>query len=121
MNRDSIRILGLRVACHIGVSDEERSSLQDVLVDVEAELDLGKAATSDDLRATLDYGTVTDAVAGVVRATRSKLLEHLAGEIAATVLGYREVLAVTVTVGKASPPVDQDVASIGVRIRRERE
>lgn len=120
MNRGSIRIRGLRLPCHIGATYKERARPQDVLIDVEVELDLEIAVTTDDLDATLDYGVALDAIAGVVTGSRASLLEHLAGAIADTVLGYENVAAVTVEVGKAEPPVEQQVDSISVRIRRER-
>lgn len=117
---DRIVIEGLRVPCHIGVTEEERADPQDVIVDVEAELDLEDAARTDDLTATLDYGLLTEELAALVSGSRFKLLERLAGEIADAVLAHSGVDAVTVRVGKAEPPVEAEVGSIGVVLRRLR-
>ena len=56
----------------------------------------------------------------IVRQRRYRLLEALAGAIATGILEIPAVQAVTVTVRKLRPPVAADMASAGVRLRRER-
>ncbi len=115
---DAVFVRGLEVAARVGVTDEERAEPQALIVDVEAELDLAPAGASDDLTDTLDYGDLAGSVVALVGATQVKLLETLAERIAATVLGYAGVTAVTVEVIKRSPPIVEQVAATGVRVRR---
>lgn len=115
---DVIRIKGLRVETHIGVSEEERAKPQTVVVDAEVRTDLSRAGGSDDLSHTVDYGHVVERVAASIRSGEAHLLEHLAEEIAALISGFERVTGVTVEVGKASPPVSEEVSGVSVRIER---
>lgn len=123
---DTIELRGLRVVGRHGVLDEEHRRAQPFEVDLDLELDLGPAGASDALTDTVDYGAVAESVAEVVGGEHSELLEHLADRIARAAMaaasagGGAPVDAVTVRIRKLRPPVPVDLASAGVRIRRER-
>lgn len=115
---DRILIQDLRVEARVGVSEEEHARPQVLLVTVEILADLGAAASSDDLAATIDYDkTVTD-VADLVRHGESNLLEHIAGRIASHISTIDGVLGVNVELAKEVPPVTENVGEISVRIER---
>lgn len=118
MNNDRITISGLKVPARIGVTPQERSVPQVVVVDLELTVDLTAAESSDDLADTVDYDRLTSYVAEVVRTSHSKLLENLAGSIATQVCSLSGVERVTVEVSKESPPVGENVGKIAVRITR---
>jgi dihydroneopterin aldolase len=103
-----------------GALPEEQERPQPFEVDLDVEADLRRPGQTDDLADTLDYGAITAAVEHVITTGRFVLLERLAAEIAATVLGDERALAVTVTVRKLRPPVPQHLDTSGVRIRRTR-
>ena len=115
---DRIRIQGLEVETRVGVPDDERATPQKVSIDIEIAADLAAAGKSDDLTDTIDYGRVTQEVASLVRNAEVHLLEHLAEQIAASVGTFPGVAGVTVEVAKQSPPIDEDVGPISVRIER---
>jgi dihydroneopterin aldolase len=115
---DRIEIRDLRVMARVGVTDEERATEQPLVINIEIESDLQKAGASDELGDTVDYGRVTLEIAELVRTTETKLLEHLAEMIAAHISSNDGVERVAVEVSKASPPIDEDVGSVGVRIER---
>jgi dihydroneopterin aldolase len=124
---DTIEVRGLRIlGCH-GVLDEERVRAQPFEIDLDLEVDLRPAGTSDSLADTVDYGAVAESVTRVVQGEHSDLLEHLAERIAraavvtAAGVSVAGVSAVTVAVRKLRPPVPADMASAGVRIHRRRE
>lgn len=122
---DRIELRGLRVLGRHGLLPEERRREQPFEVDLDLEMDLGAAGTSDDLSDTVDYGAVAEAVRGVVGGAHSELLEHLAVRIARASIEAAgpvadRVDAVTVVIRKLRPPVAADMASAGVRIRRAR-
>ncbi|MPZ91578.1 MAG: dihydroneopterin aldolase [Actinobacteria bacterium] len=115
---DTISIRNLRVATHIGVTEEERSEPQWVLVSVDLQTDLRPAAKSDDLEDTVNYHWATNEIAAIVRSSKCQLLEYLAGKIASQMSRIERVDGVTVEVAKESPPVEEDVGGIVVRIER---
>lgn len=115
---DHIIIRGLRAETHIGVSSEERSAPQVVVIDVDARVDLRSASASDELRETVDYGGLTRSIAEVVRGHRARLLERLAESIARLVLQQAGVGGVSVEVAKESPPLSEEVDRVAVRIER---
>ncbi len=119
---DRIEIRGLRVLGVHGVLPEERDRAQPFSVDLDVLLDLGAAALSDDLDRTVDYGTLLDAVSGVVSGRSFLLLEALADAVADAVLGCDgRIVAVEAVVRKVRPPVPHDLDSVGVRVRRGRD
>jgi dihydroneopterin aldolase len=117
---DRIELRGLRFDAVHGLLPEERRKKQPFEVDIELELDLGAAGRSDDLHDTVDYGSVTAAVAGVMNGPPANLLEHLADQIAAAAIDAsgRPDVAVTVTVRKLLPPVPEDLGFAAVRVTR---
>ena len=117
---DSINIRGLRVDTHIGVSREERSQPQAVLIDIDLQADLSQAGDTDQLEDTIDYATMVSSVAQLVSSESVRLLEHLAEKIARVLLETKGVKTVTVEIAKESPPVGENVDRIAVRIERHK-
>ncbi|MGO9560912.1 MAG: dihydroneopterin aldolase [Acidimicrobiales bacterium] len=115
---DRIEVLGLRVVARHGVLPEERERAQPFEIDLEIEADLSDAARNDDLSMTVDYGAVVERVTEVATCRSYELLEALAEAIAAAVLADPLAKAVTVRVSKLRPPVEADVASVAVTLRR---
>ena len=60
--RFTLRMVDLEVFYRVGVGDEERAEAQRLMVTVEMEVDAPRAAVSDDLRDTVDYFEVSQAV-----------------------------------------------------------
>jgi dihydroneopterin aldolase len=117
---DRIELRGLRVLGRHGAREGEQDAAQPFEIDLEVEAELGEAAHDDDLTKTVDYSLVVETAMAIVGERQYRLLEALAGAIATGVLEIPGVQAVTVTVRKLRPPVAADMASAGVRLRRER-
>jgi dihydroneopterin aldolase len=117
--RDRLFVDDLRIRTIVGVHEWEQREPQEVVVHLEAEVDLGAAATTDDLADTVDYGRLIRQVHRHVEASRFHLLERLAGSIADHVLErFPGVEAVTVRVDK---PAASDLArNVAVQLRRAR-
>ena len=115
---DRIVVRGLRVQAHVGVGDEERSRPQVLLVSVEAWRSLSRAVQSDDLNETIDYGVLVRDLTELIGGVQAKLLERVAGLVADHILGLPEVARVVVEIAKESPPLEQSLDLVGVRIER---
>ena len=59
----AVRLRGIRIDCHVGVSDTERAKLQEVVVSVDAELAGERYPTTDELERAVDYAAISCAVA----------------------------------------------------------
>ncbi len=117
---DSIRLTGVSATGFHGVFDHERREGQTFVVDLVIELDTRRAAATDDLEHTLNYGTLAEQVVAVLRGEPANLIETVAERIAATVLAHPQVHGVEVTVHKPQAPITVPFGDVEVRVRRDR-
>ncbi len=121
MAGDRIEVRGLRVMAVHGLLAEERVRPQPFELDVDVWLDVAPAAASDAVGDTVDYGGLIELVAAEMTSRRFDLLEALADHLARRLLAADgRVWRTAVTVRKLRPPVGLDVASVGVRVVRQR-
>lgn len=118
---DRIELRGLRVLARCGVPADERARAQPLELDLDVTVDLSSAGRSDDLGDTVDYGAVCDVAVTAAEAGPIALLEAVAESVAAAVLAHDpRIAAVEVAVRKLRPPVPHQLATSGVRLRRDR-
>ena len=115
---DLVLVRGLLLRTIIGVNDDERRNLQDIVIDITVETDTHTAGRTDDVRHAVNYRTITKEVVSLVQASSFFLVERLAEEIARICLAQPRALAATVRVIK--PGAVRFAQSVGVEIRRER-
>ena len=95
-----ITISDLPLAVTVGVYPSEREIRQKILMNVDFELDLSKAAVSDELYDTVNYAEIEDRIVQLAEESSYQLLEALAGAVCRLVLGYDMVQQVTVRIEK---------------------
>jgi 7,8-dihydroneopterin aldolase/epimerase/oxygenase len=118
---DRIELRGLTVRGHHGVHEHERLDGQDFVVDLTVWVDLDRAAATDDLADTLDYGVLAERAAAIVGGPPKRLIETVVGEIAEDVMRDERVHAVEVVLHKPEAPIPllfNDVAVVARRSRR---
>lgn len=120
MSTDRIELRGLRAYGYHGCFDFERSEGQEFVVDITLWLDLTKAAATDDLAATVDYGDLAERAVAVVSGEPRDLIETVAGEIADDVLRDIRVAAAEVVVHKPAAPIPHTFADVRVVATRRR-
>ena len=113
---DRIFINALTAEAIIGIYDWEREVKQRLEIDLEVWMDLRAAAKSDAIEDTLNYKSVAKRVLAFVEASRYRLVEALAGEIARIVLEEFKVARVRVTVHK--PGAIRHSRDVGVIVER---
>lgn len=118
---NAIEIKGLKVsACH-GVLPSEKECPQLFVFDISVDVDIQKAAESDEVSDTVDYADVCSIVSDYCKANSFNLIERLARGAALTVLKkYPSANAVEVTVHKPHAPVPQPFGDVSVFYRAER-
>jgi dihydroneopterin aldolase len=117
---DSIRLSGLRVFARHGVLEQEQESGQTFVIDVELFLDLSRAAASDRLSDTVDYGDLARRVNDAVTTERWDLIERVAQRVADLVLEDEMVSRVQVTIHKPQAPIGLEFGDVAVTLTRER-
>ncbi|HLR08560.1 MAG TPA: dihydroneopterin aldolase [Bacillota bacterium] len=104
-----------------GLFPEETKLGQRFYVDLELHADLSKAAATDDIGASVDYGRVYDTVKNVVEGEPKKLIETVAESIAQELFHTFSLLrACSVKVTKPDAPIPASFESVAVEIFRER-
>jgi 7,8-dihydroneopterin aldolase/epimerase/oxygenase len=115
-----IELRGLRVRGRHGVYDFEREQGQDFLIDVRLEMDLDRAAATDDVADTVHYGELAERLVAVAAGEPVNLIETLAARLADVCLADARVAAATVTVHKPQAPIPHEFADVAVTVRRTR-
>lgn len=118
---DRITLKGVSARGFHGVLDFEKRDGQTFVVDVEMEVDLAPAGTSDDLVDTVNYAEVATDVVALIEGESLDLIEALADRIAAKVLTRPLVESVVVTVHKPQAPVGHPFTDVAVTVERLRE
>jgi dihydroneopterin aldolase len=118
---DRLCIRGLAVRGHHGVFDFERRDGQEFVIDLVLGMDTRSAARSDDLRDTVDYGTLVDEVRSAVENDPVDLIETLAERIADVCLSRAQVEIVEVTVHKPHAPIQAKFDDVALTIYRSRQ
>jgi len=114
---DRISLRGIAVRAVVGVREDERAAPRELRIDLDAEIDLGTAAASDDLRDTVDYDALAQAVRARVEATERRLLEAVAEDVVAVCLADPRVRGVVVTVHKPGAVAGVDGVAVTVTRR----
>lgn len=117
---DRVRLTGVSATGYHGVFAHERREGQTFVADVVVHLDTRRAAATDDLVHTLNYGTLAEQVVTVLAGEPADLIETVAERIAATVLAYPQVQAVDVAVHKPQAPITVPFDDVVVEVRRDR-
>jgi 7,8-dihydroneopterin aldolase/epimerase/oxygenase len=117
---DRIELRGLRIRGHHGVYEQERRDGQEFVVDVTVWIDLDRAAATDDLADTLDYGALAQRAAGIVGGPPKNLIEAVAGELAEDVMRDERIHAVEVVLHKPQAPIPLTFGDVAVVARRSR-
>ena len=115
---DELALTGLECWGHHGVFEHERRDGQRFVIDLVLGVDTAAAAASDDLSATVDYGSLALSVKAVVEKDPVDLIETLAHRIAEVCLLDSRVEWVRVTVHKPDAPIDATFSDVALTITR---
>lgn len=83
---DKIFIHQLKVSAIIGVLPHEQNSPQDILIDLEVSTDIQQAVQQDDIKLTIDYTSLREAILIHIKNTHYQLVETLAENLAQLIL-----------------------------------
>jgi 7,8-dihydroneopterin aldolase/epimerase/oxygenase len=118
---DRLVVRGIEAFGHHGVFDAERRDGQVFLVDLVLFLDTRMAASNDDLRETVDYGSLVAKVKKAVESDPVDLIETLADRLTGICLADPRVHRTEVTVHKPDAPIEATFADVSLTITRSRD
>lgn len=113
---DEIFIKDLLVRAIVGINEEERVNLQDILINIVLYVNTRPAARSDDIEEAVNYRTLTKHIMDMVEASQFFLVEKLTTEIIRLCLADKRVERARVSVEK--PTALRFARSVGVTIER---
>jgi len=117
---DELTVTGVECYGYHGVFEHEKREGQPFVVDLTLGLDTRAAAASDDLRDTVDYGSLVAAVKAAVEADPVDLIETLAQRLADVCLRDVRVEWARITVHKPDAPIEATFGDVTLTITRER-
>ena len=117
---DELAVLGIECFGHHGVFEFEKREGQIFVIDLVLGIDTGPAAASDDLRDTVDYGSLVASVKAAVEKDPVDLIETLAQRISDVCLLDSRVEWVRVTVHKPDAPITATFWDVALTIARSR-
>jgi len=109
---DKIFLNDLQIDTIIGIYDWERETLQTLSFDLEMDWDIAKAAKSDDIVDTLDYGAIATTIVTFVEASRYQLIETLAEDLAELLLQSYPIPKLKLILSKPVALHGQNIARI---------
>ncbi len=110
-----VRITNLRVPTIIGINDWEREAEQEVVINITAHFDAGRAIASDMIEDTIDYKSLKIRIVDAVRRSRYNLLESLTHHVLECVLDDPGIHSAVVRIDKPSALRFADSVSIEMR------
>ena len=116
---DKIVIAAIPLSVRIGVTAEERSEPQTVLLDLTLELDLEAAANTDDLRLTVDYLALVSRLKELAESGECRLLETLTARLCRAVLSDPRIASVQARVRKFPAEMSGRAESVAVEMTRK--
>ena len=118
---DRISLKGIEVYAHHGVLPAERELGQRFVIDADLFLDCSDAAVSDSLEKALDYSAVHHRILELAGVDSFHLIEALANNLCAGLLGEFPLDRVVVTVHKPHVPLPAFNGSVSVTLERDRQ
>ena len=117
---DVIRLKNMIFYAHHGYYEAERELGQKFEVDMEIQCDFKEAASSDDLKKTIDYRKIYKIAKDIFENSKFKLIETVAERIAEQVLEMPGIQNILIRVRKPHVPLNGLLDCVEIEIFRQR-
>ncbi len=114
-----IRIKNLLISTIIGFNPEERVGLQEVILNLEIEVEISGAISTDHEDAIYNYKTITKAIITFVSESKYNLLEKLTYEVLQLIMKDKRVIRAKVEIDKPRALRFSDSVSVELEGMRE--
>ncbi len=96
----TIRITDLTLEAIIGINSWERTTKQEVILNIALDFDSSKAAKSDNIKDTVDYKSLKKSIMTLVESSQFMLLERLVERVLDLIMEHQKVTHATVRIDK---------------------
>lgn len=114
---DRIFIRQLEISAIIGIWEYEKETPQTIYIDLEAAVDVSKAAATDHIASTVDYFLLYTRICEYIPTTRFELLETLATHLSDLLIQEFALSWLRLTITK-KPTAMPNIAGAGIIIER---
>lgn len=115
---DSIKIKNAHYSANIGITKKEKRFAQPIIMDIMLNYTIAKAASSDDIKNTINYSEINKSIQRLLDEKEFKLIETLAETVTTLILDNFPVDSVKLEVKK--PQALKNVEYTSVSILRHR-
>lgn len=106
----------IRFFSYHGVDEQETLVGNEFIVSLRLKVDIGRAMQTDDVRDTVSYADVYEAVKAEMTVP-SRLLEHVAGRIVNRLFrDFPAIKNIELKIEKRNPPMGADVKAAGIEV-----
>jgi dihydroneopterin aldolase len=119
-DRDKIILSNARFSALVGILDHEKENTQDIFIDLEIGTDTREAGFSDTIDDALDYSLIHRELETIIKSRHFNLIESIAEEVSAMILGTFNADSVLVRVKKPEAMKHLGVEYAAVEIVRYR-
>ena len=117
-----ILIKNLNLFGYHGVREEEKKHGQNFLFNVEVYINKSSFLDDDNIESTLNYSKVVELIKEINSKDRFNLLETFSQSLAGKILSMSQLVEkVKVRIEKPSPPIKENLKSVGVECILEKE
>ena len=119
-NHDYIELNNIIAATRLGVTAEEQSKIQDIVINLKLYKELKLPGISDNVEDTINYANVINFIYQELTKTKFHLIESLAEHLINQVANLFSPNAIEIDISKINPPLDYYPDSkISIHIYRE--
>ncbi|MBK67791.1 MAG: hypothetical protein CMP22_06635 [Rickettsiales bacterium] len=105
-NDDYIELNNIIAATYLGITPEEQSIKQDILINIKLYKDLKSSAVSDKIEDTINYSDVINYLYYELAKIKFNLIESLAEYLVSSLADVFNPYAIELDISKTNPPLD---------------
>ena len=119
-NDDYIELNNIIADAYLGITFEEQSKLQDILLNIKLYKDLKLPSASDKVEDTINYSDVINFIYKELTITKFNLIESLAEHLVSKLLNTFSPNAIEIDISKINPPINHyPESTISIHIYRD--
>ena len=122
LNNDYIELNNIITSVYLGITSQEQSKMQDILLNIKLYKNLKTPGLSDNIDDTINYADVIDFIYQELQKTKFCLIEAIAEHLISQIKNNFTPVAIEVEISKTNPPLNHFPDSkISIHIYREFE